>query len=215
MIKVHEIDGCREYFAENHNGNGLGITGLVTGVTAAGLTLAGWAKDFLQNRNGGNCNLGQAVPALCAALAPVVSQAMGGIPVNGNTVLSDQAMRIATLEAEKYTDAQIAKLYEYNRGNEKELWELKAEVKCLKEKLTDYALNEREKDGLREQIIDGKISKVQDSVICLAGKVDDGFKTTNAGFVEVHARLNDITTVYIPQSVICNDKKNCCNRPQQ
>jgi hypothetical protein len=216
MIKVHEIDGCREYFAENHsNGNGLGITGLVTGVTAAGLTLASWVKDFLQNRNSGNCNLGQAVPALCAALAPVVSQAMGGIPVNGNTVLSEQAMRIATLEAEKYTDAQIAKLYEYNRGNEKELWELKAEVKCLKEKLTDYALNEREKDGLREQIIDGKISKVQDSVICLAGKVDDGFKMTNQGFAAVNARINEITTVYIPQSVICNDKKNCCNRPQQ
>ena len=58
---------------------------------------------------------------------------MGGCPVNGNTVLTDQVMRIATLEAEKYTDAQIAKLYEYNRGNEKELWELKAEVKCLKE----------------------------------------------------------------------------------
>ncbi len=214
MIKVHEVGHGTEYIAESHHGNGLGITGLVTGVTAAGLTLAGWAKDFLQNRNGGNCNLGQAVPALCAALAPVVSQAMGGCPVNENTVLTDQAMRIATLEAEKYTDAQIAKLYEYNRGNEKELWELKAEVKCLKEKLTDYALNEREKDGLREQIIDGKISKVQDSVICLAGKVDDGFKATNAGFAAVNARINDITVVYVPQSVIC-DKDNCCKKPQQ
>lgn len=139
---------------------------------------------------------------------------MGGCPVNGNTVLTDQVMRIATLEAEKYTDAQIAKLYEYNRGNEKELWELKAEVKCLKEKLTDYALNEREKDGLREQIIDGKISKVLDNVICLAGKVDDGLKATNAGLAAVNARINDITVVYVPQSVIC-DKDNCCNKPQQ
>ena len=81
-------------------------------------------------------------------------------------------------------------------------------------KMTDYALNEREKDGLREQIIDGKISKVQDSVICLAGKVDDGFKATNAGFAAVNARINDITVVYVPQSVIC-DKDNCCNKPQQ
>ena len=215
MIKVREVGNETEYIAQG--GNGLGITGLVTGVTAATLTLAGWAKEFLSNRNGNNgnnCNMAQAVPALCAAVAPVLQQALG-TPVAANTVLSEQAMRIATLEAEKYTDAQIAKLYEYNRGNEKELWELKAEVQCLKEKLTDYAANEREKAVLKEQIVDGKIARVQGEVGCLAGKVDDGFRMTNQGFASMNARIDGITAVYIPQSAICNDKKNCCNKPQQ
>ena len=40
------------------------------------------------------------------------------------------------------------------------------------------------------------------------------FKATNAGFAAVNARINDITVVYVPQSVIC-DKDKCCNKPQQ
>jgi hypothetical protein len=216
MIKVHEIDGCKEYFAEKHgNGNGLGITGLVTGVTASALTLAGWAKEFLQSRGGNSQNMAQAVPALCAAIAPVIER-ITGTACNANTVLNEQAMRIATLEAEKYTDAQIAKLYEYNRANEKELWETKAEVQCLKEKLTDYALNEREKAVLKEQIVDGKIARVQDSVNCLAGKVDDGFRMTNQGFASMNARIDDITAVVVPQSKVCKTNNNgCCNNAQQ
>ena len=216
MIKVREVDGCKEYFAEKHgNGNGLGIAGLVTGVTASVLTLAGWAKEFLQSKGCNGQNMAQAVPALCAAVAPVIQQITGS-PCSANTVLSEQAMRIATLESEKYTDAQIAKLYEYNRGNEKELWETKAEVKCLKEKLTDYALNEREKDALKEQIVDGKIALVQDSVHCLAGKVDDGFRMTNQGLASMNARIDDITAVVIPASKVCKaNNNNCCNNAQQ
>lgn len=216
MIKVHEIDGCKEYFAENHrNGNGLGITGLVTGVTASALTLAGWAKEFLQSKGCSNQNMAQAVPALCSAIAPVIERITGST-CNANSVLSEQAMRIATLEAEKYTDAQIAKLYEYNRANEKELWETKAEVQCLKEKLTDYALNEREKAVLKEQIVDGKIARVQDSVHCLAGRVDDGFRMTNQGFASMSARIDDITAVVVPQSKVCKTNNNgCCNGAQQ
>jgi hypothetical protein len=69
---------------------------------------------------------------------------------------------------------------------------------------------------LKEQIVDGKIARVQDSVHCLAGRVDDGFRMTNQGFASMNARIDDITAVVVPASKVCKTNNNgCCNNAQQ
>lgn len=226
MIKAHEIqnDG-RSYWVEDcHRGNGLDVAAISTAIPAAVISLGNLVKEWLTNRGGGGGGSGMNAAGLCAAIAPILS-GMLGRTVDSSTCLSpaevkiaEQAAKIAMLEAENYSDKGDAELnkaimngqkdqFEYSLGLERRIGVLEGENKCLQQRFTDYKVSQEEKSVLKEQIVDGKICRVADSVACLAGKVDGNAQAINA----TNARINSITKTVVPGSVVCGDRCNQCN----
>lgn len=218
-IKAHEIHHGREYIVEEHRGNGIAVGALSTAIPAAAITLANFAKEWLGNK-GKSCDAGS-IAGLVAAIAPAIAAMRGTNDVNGNTVISALEAKVAKLEAEKYTDGQVAKLYEANLQNmkdqfaytleiEKKQAGLECKVNCMEQRLTDYEISQREREGLKEQIVDGKIARVVDQVGCVAGKLD----LTNQALNITNARIDAITEVVVPGSVVCKRNNGCSNGVQ-
>jgi hypothetical protein len=144
---------------------------------------------------------------------------MRGAPCGANTVITALEAKVAKLEAEKYTNAQVADLYTANLQQQKDQFAFaleterkqaatEKEVECLKRELTAYEGSQREISALKEQIVDAKIEKTNARIDCLADKVDAGFRMTNQGFAEFKGQLAGITEVVIPSSAVC--KRNSC-----
>lgn len=224
MIRAHEMHNSgRDYWVEDtHRGNGLAVGAISTAIPAAVISLGNFVKEWLTN-NGGN-TAGNNVAAFCAAMAPALSGLLGRT-VNASTCLSpaevklaEQAARIAMLEAENYSDRGVADLnkaimagqkdqFEYSLGLERRLGVLEGENACLKQRFADYKESQAEKAKLEKEILEGKITRVADSVTCLAGKVDENAQAINA----TNARINAITKVVIPGDIVCGDRCNGCN----
>lgn len=224
MIRAHEIPGNgRSYWVEEERrGNGLAVGALSTAIPAAVISLGNFAKEWLAGR--GESTAGSNVAAFVSTMAPVLAGLIGR-PCSSTTTLSpaevklaEQAARIATLEAENYSDKGDAELnkaimqgqkdqFEYSLGLERRIGVLEGENKCLQQRFADYKVSQEEKSVLKEQIVDGKICRVADSVACLAGKVDGNAQAINA----TNARINSITKTVVPGSVVCGDRCNQCN----
>lgn len=216
MIKCYENANGR-YYTEPHS-SGIANAALATAIPAGVISLANFAKEWLAGKGGSTT--GENVAKVCSMLAPAIG-AISGRAICPDTILTEKEAEIAKLKAEKYTDAQVAELYkastqamkeqfEYTLGIEKRQATTEAEVKCLKQELTTYEISQREREVLKDQLVDCKIEKAVGQIHCLAEKVDDGFKMTNQGFANVNARIDGITTVVIPSSSVCKVKE-CCN----
>lgn len=220
-IRARElINPGREYYVEEHKGNGLAVGALSTAIPAAAISLANFAKEWLSNR--GTAPSSDNIAALVAAIAPAISAMRGGAPCGAGTMISALEAKVAKLEAEKYTDAQVAKVYEANVASMKEQFAFSLEtekrqaataqeVECLKRELTTYEATQREIACLKEQLVDAKFDKVNGRIDCLAEKVDTGFRMTNQGFAEMKGQFDSITEVVIPSRVVCKRKGGCDN----
>ena len=143
---------------------------------------------------------------------------------NGNGKSCNEADKlrseVAQLKAERYTDAAVIAANKETVDNLKDFYgrfeivaanaaNTSARLDCLEQKLTTYEITQREIAGLKEQLVDAKIGKVDGRIDCLADKVATGFAGYNNKFAAVDAQLAAITQVVIPEKVICDTS---CNR---
>ncbi len=118
----------------------------------------------------------------------------GGMPGCGNGMVEENAklrMRVSALESEKYTDGKFDALAQRTLQEQKEFFNYVLEIKG-------------DVDNLK-----GDFRVLQNDYQHLAGKVDENAKATNQGLGAVNSRINAITKVVVPGSVICGDD-NCC-----
>lgn len=140
---------------------------------------------------------------------------LGGLLGGGNNAKLQEALsENAMLKAEKYSDANDAKVYDAIRVIERKQGELETSVVCLQKELTAYAAGQKEVQELRQQLTDCKINGVSKDLNCLAGKVETGFIGINNRFAGIDAAIAGFTQTVIPQSAIC-DTSNCGGCPQQ
>lgn len=132
--------------------------------------------------------LGGAAKGLLGIGGGMGTPGCGGRIVEENNELR---MRVAALESEKYTDGKFDTLAQRTLSEQKEFFNyvlgIKGEVDTLK----------------------GDFRVLQNDYQHLAGKVDDNAKATNQGLAMLGGRINAITKVVVPGSVIC-DEDNCC-----
>lgn len=221
MIKAHEIPNSeRSYWVEEgHKGNGLAVGALSTAIPAAVISLGNFAKEWLAGNGGAGSN----AATFAAALAPVVSGMLGRVCTPESALspaevkIAEQAAKIAMLEAENYSDKGDAELnkaimqgqkdqFEYSLGLERRIGVLEGENKCLQQRFADYKESQAEKAKLEKEVLEGKITRVADSVACLADKVDGNAQAINA----TNARINAITKVVVPGDVVCGDRCGRC-----
>ena len=132
--------------------------------------------------------------------------------MNGNNCLQKEnaalQAEVGQLKAEKYTDAQVANLYNVVRNLEREQATTAAEVKCLKQELTTYEINQREILDLRQQLTDAKIGGVAKDLNCLAGTVENMAGTFTGKINAINATIGGFTKTVILESAIC-DPDDC------
>ena len=201
---------------------GIATTGLVTGITGTTLSLYNLIKDTFGSK-GVSVNDGM-INAVVSAITPMLAGKLGGA-FNADALTEAQA-KIAKLEAEKYTDAQIAELYRANLAEQKEFAAYAlgverqtatntAEIKCLKQELTTYEISQREREQLKDQLFDCKIDKVNGRVDCLAEKVSNGFNMVNQALGGLQTTIGSFTTLGVKGcKVIDGNCDNCCNGNQ-
>lgn len=174
----------------NYNGNHRWTAGYGTTVTA-GIAAGVAGLNALSNGNG-----------------------LGGLFGNNSKtqeVFSENAM----LKAEKSTDEKLLARDKDYVANLKEFYgrfevvaadaaNTKAELKCLQEKLTDYAIHQSKIDELQRALLRKDIEGVNKDLNCLAGKVDAGFCGINNRFAGIDAKIASFTETVIPASAICN-----------
>jgi hypothetical protein len=129
---------------------------------------------------------------------------------------------VAQLKAERYTDAAVIAANKETVDNLKDFYgrfeivaanaaNTSARLDCLEQKLTTYEITQREIAGLKEQLVDAKIGKVDGRIDCLADKVATGFATANNRFAAIDAEIAGFTQTVIPTTAIC-DTGCGCNR---
>lgn len=129
---------------------------------------------------------------------------------------------VAELKSERYTDAAVIAANKETVSNLKDFYgrfeivaanaaNTSARLDCLEQKLTTYEITQREIAGLKEQLVDAKISKVDGRIDCLADKVATGFASANNRFAAIDAQIAGFTQTVIPESAIC-DTSCGCNR---
>jgi hypothetical protein len=129
---------------------------------------------------------------------------------------------IAQLNAERYTDAAVIAANKETVNNLKDFYgrfeivaanaaNTSARLDCLEQKLTTYEITQREIAGLKEQLVDAKIGKVDGRIDCLADKVATGFASANNRFAAIDAEIAGFTQTVIPTTAIC-DTGCGCNR---
>jgi hypothetical protein len=127
---------------------------------------------------------------------------------------------VAQLKAERYTDAAVIAANKETVDNLKDFYgrfeivaanaaNTSARLDCLEQKLTTYEITQREIAGLKEQLIDAKIGKVDGRIDCLADKVATGFATANNRFAAIDAEIAGFTQTVIPESAICDTSCGC------
>lgn len=145
---------------------------------------------------------------------------LGGL-FGGNNKTQEVMSENAMLKAEKSTDEKLLARDKEYVANLKDFYgrfevvaadaaNTKAELKCLQEKLTDYAIHQKEIDELQRTLLRKDIEGVNKDLNCLAGKVDAGFCGINNRFAGIDARIAGFTETVIPASAICNTSS--CNR---
>lgn len=136
---------------------------------------------------------------------------IGGLFGGGNLQKENAALqaKVGSLEAEKYSDANDAKLYEAIRTLERRQAETETSVVCLQKELTAYAAGQKEVQELRQQLTDCKINGVAKDLNCLAGTVETMAGTFNGKIASINAKINGFTQTVIPKSAIC-DTSECC-----
>ena len=129
---------------------------------------------------------------------------------------------VAELKSERYTDAAVIAANKETVNNLKDFYgrfeivaanaaNTSARLDCLEQKLTTYEITQREIAGLKEQLVDAKIGKVDGRIDCLADKVATGFASANNRFAAIDAQIAGFTQTVIPTTAIC-DTGCGCNR---
>jgi hypothetical protein len=173
------------------------------------------AMNFNGNENcekwvagGGTTALGTIGTVLGGAALLGNGNGLGGLLGGGNNELQKEnaalQSKVAALEAEKYSDANDAKIYDAVRKLEEEQATTSAELKCLKQELTTYEVSQREIQGLQKQLTDCKIDGVAKDLNCLAGTVDNAVCSFNGKINAINAKIGGFTKTVIPQSAICD-----------
>lgn len=186
----------------NYNGNHRWTAGFGT-TTTAGIATALGGAALLNNGNG-----------------------LGGLFGGGNNKMQEVMSENAMLKAEKSTDEKLLARDKDYVANLKEFYgrfevvaadaaNTKAELKCLQEKLTDYAIHQKEIDELQRTLLRKDIEGVNKDLNCLAGKVEAGFCGINNRFAGIDATITSFTQTVIPERVICNTGCSRSNCPQQ
>jgi hypothetical protein len=167
----------------------------------------------------------------------IIGTALGGLnAVNGGGLLNGLSngngngkgcnetdklrSEVAQLKAERYTDAAVIAANKETVDNLKDFYgrfeivaanaaNTSARLDCLEQKLTTYEITQREIAGLKEQLIDAKIGKVDGRIDCLADKVATGFATANNRFAAIDAQIAGFTQTVIPESAICDTGCGC------
>lgn len=222
MVKyINDSDNAAWMPRQEYGAGGIATTGLVTGITGTTLSLYQLIKDTFGSK-GINASEGM-INAAVNALAPMIASLCGSCTPDA---LSEAQAKIAKLEAEKYTDRQVAELYRSNLAEQKEFAAYAlgverqtatntAEIKCLKQELTTYEIAQREREQLKDQLVDCKIDKVNGRVDCLADKVSNGFNMVNQALGGLQTTIGSFTTLGVKGcKVIDNDCDNCCNGNQ-
>lgn len=122
---------------------------------------------------------------------------------------------VAQLKAERYTDAAVIAANKETVDNLKDFYgrfeivaanaaNTSARLDCLEQKLTTYEITQREIAGLKEQLVDAKIGKVDGRIDCLADKVATGFASANNRFAAIDAEIAGFTQTVIPATAICD-----------
>lgn len=138
---------------------------------------------------------------------------LGGLFGGGNNSLQKEnaalLAEVGQLKSEKYTDAQVANLFNVVRNLEKEQASTNTSVICLQKELTTYETSQREIDELNRKLTNQDIA-------CLASKVENGFIAVNNRFAGVDAAISGFTRTVIPASAICDIGCNSgCTATQQ
>ena len=152
---------------------------------------------------------------------------LGGLTGNGNcgkgcNETDKLRAEVAELKSERYTDAAVIAANKETVNNLKDFYgrfeivaanaaNTSARLDCLEQKLTTYEITQREIAGLKEQLVDAKIGKVDGRIDCLADKVATGFASANNRFTAIDAQIAGFTQTVIPESAIC-DTSCGCNR---
>lgn len=152
---------------------------------------------------------------------------LGGLAGNGNcgkgcNETDKLRAEVAELKSERYTDAAVIAANKETVSNLKDFYgrfeivaanaaNTSARLDCLEQKLTTYEITQREIAGLKEQLVDAKIGKVDSRIDCLADKVATGFASANNRFAAIDAQIAGFTQTVIPESAIC-DTGCGCNR---
>ena len=186
----------------NYNGCHRWTAGAGTTITA-GIAAAAAGANLISNGNG-----------------------LGGLFGGGNNKMQEVMSENAMLKAEKSTDEKLLARDKDYVANLKEFYgrfevvaadaaNTKAELKCLQEKLTDYAIHQKEIDELQRTLLRKDIEGVNKDLNCLAGKVEAGFCGVNNRFAGIDATIASFTQTVIPERVICDTGCSRSNCPQQ
>jgi hypothetical protein len=165
---------------------------------------------------GGTTALGTIGTVLGGAALLGNGSGLGGLFGGGNLQKENAALQseVASLRAEKYSDAQDAKLFEVIRNLENNQATTAAEVKCLKQELSTYEISQREILDLKQQLTDCKINGVAKDLNCLAGTVENMAGTFTGKINAINMKIGGFTKTVIPQSAIC-DLDECGGNCQQ
>ena len=156
----------------------------------------------------------KATPAYALALGALAGGLLGGGNVSKLQEQNSALLaEVGQLKAEKYTDTQVANLFNVVRNLEKEQATTAADVRCLKQELTTDELSQKEILDLRQQLTDAKIGGVAKDLNCLAGKVETMGMTFANRCNGIDAVIAGFTKTVIRESAIC-DTDNCCGRTQ-
>lgn len=141
---------------------------------------------------------------------------LGGLFGGGNTLAKENAAlqaEVGQLKAEKYSDAQDAKLYDAVRALEQKQSATETAVVCLQKELAAYEAGQKEIQALEKKLIDCQINGVAKDLNCLAGKVETMGMTFANRCNGIDAVIAGFTKTVIRESAIC-DTDNCSGRTQ-
>lgn len=163
-------------------------------VAGAGTTAAAWIGTGLGVLNSANGN------------------GIGGLFGGGNNSLQKEnaalLAEVGQLKAEKYTDAQVANLFNAVRALEQKQSATETSVICLQKELTAYEIGQKEIQELNRKLTEKEICGVAKDLNCLAGKVENMGMAFNNRCNGIDAVIAGFTKTVIPQSAIC-DTSSC------
>lgn len=130
-----------------------------------------------------------------------------GLFGNNNHELEVLRTENSLLKAENYSDASLTKTYQQTLADNKSLRdEIFAYVTPIAQEVADNRTRvavletqvqcEKEKNGLREQIIDGRIAQVAQTAQC-------GISGCQAAIANLQCAVNSVTQLIVPATSVC------------
>lgn len=139
---------------------------------------------------------GTALGVLNGGLGNILGGAFGGPGGNGGnpcnnamSIIAAKDAHIAKLESEKYTDAQIANLYQAKVRDDKEL---SLFANSIDKRVAALEVSV----PLREQIVQGQIAQVAQQSTCCCN-------AATAAIANLQAAVNSITKLVVPNTSVC------------